>query len=103
MGAGGQQQTPWTYQANDYLDRVLRISVAFNNATRALTGATVVRDPGCLYSRIYFGTGPDGKPDSTPRKVTVPVGTTNLTAGQLSSAGLDTIEGILALQITAGP
>lgn len=99
----GTQQSPWVYQATDYLNRSLTITVTFNNGTRALSGATVVRDVGCLYSKIYMGVGGDGKPDSTTRKVTVPEGTTPVSQATLNGIGLTTIEDIIALQITAGP
>lgn len=103
MGGTGVQQTPWIYQADDYLNRKLVITVTFNNATRALIGATIVRDVGCLWAKIYFGLGGDGKPESTTRQFTVPEGTTNITKAQLTSGGLNTIEDILAGQVTAGP
>lgn len=99
----GVQQTPWIYQADDYLDRALVITVNFNNASRVLSGATIVRDPGCLYAKIYFGLGPDGTPDTTSRQFAVPEGTTNISKAQLNSGGLTTIEDILAGQVTAGP
>jgi hypothetical protein len=91
------------YEAQDSEGRTLRITVAFNNGNRGLTSATVHRDAGCVYARIYMGTGTDGTPDSTPRTFPVTVGDTEFSAGQLSGVGLDTIEDILALQITAGP
>lgn len=103
MAGHNAQQTPWVYEADDYLGRKLVCTVTFNNATRALTGATIVRDASCLYAKIYFGVGGDGKPESTARQFTVPEGTTPITAGQLASGGLNTIEDILAGQITAGP
>lgn len=101
--ARGTQTSPWIYEATDVEDRALRITVTFNNGSRALTSATVHRDAGCVYAHIYIGTGPDGLPDSTPRSLSVPEGDTSFNAGQLGAVGLDTIEDILALQITAGP
>ena len=77
--------------------------MTFNNATRALTGATVFRDATCLYQQIYIGTGTDGTPNSTNKKFPVPAGTTSISANQLKQVGLNVIEEILALQITAGP
>lgn len=99
----GTQLTPWTYQADDIDGRVLRVTVDFDNVTRALTGATIYRDAGCRYSRILFGLGADSKPDSTVRKFAVATGTTVITTAQLSSGGLTVIEDILAGQVTAGP
>jgi hypothetical protein len=91
------------YQASDYKDHVIRITVTFDNTTKVLTGATAFRDATCVYTKIYIGVGADGTPDATPHKVTVPSGTTTVTAAQLSAVGLSTINDIIALQITAGP
>jgi len=77
--------------------------MTFNNTTRALTGESVFRDAACLYQKIYIGTGPDGTPNGTGRKLAVPAGTTSISANQLKQVGLNVIEDVLALQITAGP
>jgi hypothetical protein len=103
MGGTGTQLTPWVYEAQDNNGRVLRITVTFNNASRALQSAAIFRDVGCAYGKIYIGVGADGLPDSTPRSFNVPHGDTVFNAAQMSAVGLDTIEDILARQITAGP
>ena len=95
--------SPYIWEAGDYLSRVIRITITFNNSTRAITGASVFRDVGCLYQTIYIGTGPDGTPNSTDKKLAVPAGTTSISANQLKQVGLNVIEDVLALQITAGP
>lgn len=105
MVRGEQQTSPWVWEAKDYLERVIRITVTFNEGTRAITGVTGFRDSGCLYTKILIGTSADGVPDDTDKVVNVPTGTTSLTQGQinqLAARGLATIENILALQITAG-
>lgn len=105
MAKGDPQLSPWVWTGGDYLDRIIRITVTFDNVTRAITGITVFRDAGCLFTKLLIGLGVDGAPDSTDRLVTVPAGTTVLSAGQrnqLASRGLNAIEDILALQITAG-
>jgi hypothetical protein len=99
----GTQLSPWTQSFMDYLNRAITITVTFNDSTGALTGATIVRAVGCLYGKIYFGVGVDGKPDSTPGVFAVAVGTTTITTAQLASGGFSVIEDILQLQITAGP
>lgn len=99
----GVVTSPWVYQSADYRNKVIRITVTFNNTTKALTGATVFRDTDCVYTKIYIGLGSDGTPDTTPHTFAVPAGTTTITAGQLGANGLNTINDILALQITAGP
>jgi hypothetical protein len=103
MADGPPMTSPYVWEAGDYLTRVIRITVTFNNATRALTGATVFRDAACLYQKIYIGTGADGTPDNTDKVIVVPAGSASVTAQQLRQRGLDTIEDVLALQITAGP
>lgn len=92
------------YQAADYQGLFIRITITFNNATRALTGATLHRDAGCTYNHLYIGVGADGSPDSTTKSFkNLPVGDTSVSAAQLAAKGLNTAEDCLALQITAGP
>lgn len=103
-GAPGDPFTsPWTYQATDYQGNVIRIDVAFDDATQVLTGATVYRDAACVYRHIYLGVGADGVPDSTPTAFTVPAGTTTISAAALARQGLSNLSDVLALQVTAGP
>jgi hypothetical protein len=95
--------SPWVQIFGDYLNRTIRITVTFDEGTRAITGITVSRDAGCLFSHILIGLGADGVPDSTDKSVAVPFGTTTLTAQQinvLANHGLSTIEDIP--NITAG-
>jgi hypothetical protein len=95
---GGPVQTPWTQSFTDNFGKKIKITINFDNTTRAISGGTIVRDSGCQWTRIYIGT-----PDTTDKVFSVPVGTTNLTANQLSQRGLNVIEDVTALQITAGP
>lgn len=103
MGAGSPATSPWIWQAGDYRGSVIRITITFNNATRALTSGTLFRDSACLYRKIYIGLGADGTPDTTPRTFNVPAGTSTVTGAQMASVGLNTIEDVLSFQITAGP
>jgi hypothetical protein len=103
MAHGDPQLSPWTATFYDYQHRAIQIIVTFNNSTRALLGAVLHRDSGCLYTRIaldnpndaarvkWFTCPADGQPDIT------------VTAAQLASRGLNTIEDVLAVQITAAP
>lgn len=97
------QTNPYTVEFPDYRGKLIRITVTFNETTRALTGATGYRDADCQYKRIYIGTGDDGTPDGALDVVPVPAGTSTVTANQLRRNSLRTIEDVLALQITAGP
>lgn len=103
MAHGDPLLSPWVWWATDNEGDQIRITVTFNDATRALTGATVFRDANCTYRKIYIGLGADGTPDTTTSSFAVAAGSTAITANQLRQRGLDTIEDILALQITAGP
>jgi hypothetical protein len=96
-------QSPYVWESPDYQGNRIRITVTFDNATRALTGGSVFRDAACVYRKIYIGVGVDGSPDSTTHKFTVPAGTTAVSAAQMAAVGFTTIEQFLALQITAGP
>lgn len=103
---GGVAQSPWQYEASDYLGRRLSITITFNNATRLITGATVHRDPDCMYTRILVGVGVDGGPDSSTHVFGVPnlEGDRNFGVGAINSVGLSVIEDVFALgQIAAAP
>lgn len=94
--------SPWYWEAADYQGNVLSISVAFNTSTLVLLGATVSRDPDCVYSHIYLGVGADGTPDTSTHAFTVQVGTTNISAAVLARQGLNTLDDVTSLQITGG-
>jgi hypothetical protein len=95
--------SPWIYSAEDYLGRVLSLTVAFGaTVLHPISSAIVQRDAGCLYQNLYIGVGPDGSPDSAPDQINaIAEGTTDVTA-VLSGFGLG-IADILAGQFTAGP
>lgn len=99
---GDVEPSPYVVRMDDYLHRAITITVNFNNVTRSIVNATVVRDVGCLWTKLLIGIGADNTPDSTTRKVNVPVGTTNIGKGAFTGFGVDTIEEFQAYQITAG-
>jgi hypothetical protein len=80
----------------------MTISVAWKASTRALQNTTVTRDPACSLGHVYIGVGADGIPDDSANAYAVPVGSTTITANTLKANGLNTIDDVLALQITAG-
>lgn len=102
MGTPGVQVSPWSASFPDYQGNAITVTVTFNNSTKALTGASIVRQTGCVYTYLSFGLGPDGTPNTAPARFNVPVGTTAVTAARLKSGGLNTINDVLALQFTAG-
>lgn len=104
---GGVQVSPWTYDSGgDANDKHVTIRIDYDNATRALLGAVLHRDAGCLYKRIFIGLGADGTPDSTTHVFGIGnlEGDRNVTPTGLAAVGLNVIEDVFALgQITAGP
>lgn len=105
MAKGDPISSPWTYEQRDINGLAIRATFSFDNTTRALTGAVVYRDPGCLKTTVYIGVGADGTPETTGanRTFVVPDGTTNITSNQMRQRGFSTIEDVLATQITCGP
>jgi hypothetical protein len=97
-GVGTPPTSPYVWESGDYQGNIIRISINFNESTGNLTGATAFRDDACVYRKIYFGTGPDGTPDTTGQLINVASGSANVPAGHL-----DVIGDVLAGQITAGP
>lgn len=108
MSRGDPFLSPWTWQALDYVGLAINITVNFDNTTHALVAvggacATIHRDSGCQYTKIVLdnptdavkakrlAAPADGRPDAT------------YTVNQLKAQGLNTIDDILAVQITAEP
>jgi hypothetical protein len=106
MARGDTPVSPWIWDAKDNEEDVIRITVAYDNTTKAITGITSFRSANCAYTRILIGRGADGTPDATDKVISVPSGTRTLTPAQLSALaakGLATINDVMALQITAAP
>lgn len=96
------------YVAGDWTDFTgvnrIRVTVVFDNTTRTITAINTHRDAACLYTQIAVGIGPDGTPDSSPRRWTPPVGdhvSTPQELAFLANQGVSTIEQFLTFQITA--
>lgn len=98
--------SPWMFydSGSDYLGRKIVATVTFNGSN-TLTGATVVRDAGCVYTKVIIGAlNADGSPGPSAKVINVPAGTTNFNQGQLNGVGLVTVDDIKnAPQITASP
>jgi hypothetical protein len=60
MAKGDPLLSPYIWQALDNEGDAIRITVEFDNVTRAITGITVFRDPNCVYTKILIGTGLTG-------------------------------------------
>lgn len=91
--------SPFVMRFNDYMDRAITITINFDPETRQLLGGNVVRDPGCLWTKIVWDTPTSANAKRFP---SVPEGTTNFTSNQIRNAtGFTTIDQVTALQITA--
>ena len=102
---GDQLQSPWESRFADYQNKAITIMVTFNNSTRSITGGSITRDAGCMYTKILIGLGGDGSPDSTDKTFNVAglEGTQSVGKAPFTARGFNTIEDIQALQITASP
>lgn len=106
MARGDPPTSPWMFydSGGDYLGRHITATVTFDGAN-TLTGATITRDAGCVYTKVIIGTlNPDGSPTGTAKTINM----TNQTSrtfnkNQLNAAGLETVSDILGFQITASP
>jgi hypothetical protein len=100
MAKGDPYPSPWMAVFNDNTGLFIRITIPFDNTTKAiLDGGVIHRDPGCRWTRIVWGVPSDGAAKRSPA---VPVGDTAFTAAQvLAFSGFSTINDILALQVTA--
>src|SRR5687768_12141764 len=102
FGLPSQTTSPWSATFADYVDKVLSITITFDNTPRAITSCTVHKDAGCQYNKLLIGLGEDGSPDSTTKSFTIPVGDTNVPVNAMAAKGIDVIEDVLGLNITAG-
>jgi len=103
MAKGDPLLSPWVYEAWDYQHLVIRITVNFNNSTRALQTSVVHRDSGCQYHTIVLDNPSD---QVKAKRLAAPAdgaGDITYTANQMASRGLNTIDDVLAVQITAEP
>jgi hypothetical protein len=90
--------SPWQfYEGGDYLERMITGVVTFG-ADQVLTGATVTRDAGCLWTKIIIG-----DPLNPTRTVNVGnlEGSRSFTKAQLNAVGLAIVTDIAGFQITA--
>jgi hypothetical protein len=98
---GPTQQTPYIWEDGDYVGLVIRITVNFNNSTRALQNAVVHRDDGCQYHTIVFDNPTDAVKAKRLAAPADGAGDKTYTANQMKAQGLNTIEDVMAVQMTA--
>lgn len=96
--------SPWVWETYDTPGRVLRVTIAFDETTRLITGISSYRDPGCDFTTLVIGLGADGRPNTTDKSLDVPEGNWTAPASRLAALaarGLSTIEQVQSFQITA--
>lgn len=94
--------SPYVWDSGDFQNKIIKITITYDNATRVITGVTTFRDADCVFKKILVGLGGDGRPDSTGHVFTCPPGTHSVPLQQMTAQGFTTIEQFQALQITAG-
>jgi hypothetical protein len=107
MAKGDPPTSPWMFydSGGDYLGRKITGTVTFDG-TNTLTGGTVTRDAGCVYTKVIIGPlNLDGTPSAQAKVIDMSgfEGSRTFTKAQLNSAGLFTVSDILGTQITASP
>lgn len=101
---GGPPISPWTYNSADYLGRAITFTVVFDESTLDITSARIDRDAGCVYTKIFLGTGGDGSPNSSTRQFSVGQSTGHtVSPAELNAAGISTFTDLLQVQVTASP
>jgi len=99
----GVIDNPYVVTATDYLSRAITVTFNWSPVNRSLSAARVDRDAGCLYQNVLIGLGPDGTPDTTVSALrSNGNGVVTLTPPQLAAINLNTIDDVVATQITFG-
>jgi hypothetical protein len=93
--------SPFVYRVFDPAGYVLRLTVTFNNATRAVHDALVEREPGCSYDVILTGVTNEGFPTVVTRSLEVPEGESLIPQTDLHSRGIFDVDDLFRLGITA--
>lgn len=118
MAKGDPPTSPWMFydSGGDYQGRHITGTITFAGTittgtdpatwTNTVTGGTVTRDPGCLYTKIIVGPlNPDGSPAPTAKVIDASgfEGSHTFTQAQMNAVGLGTVANVAAKQITASP
>lgn len=95
--------SPWEFynSGGDYQGNGIVGTVTFSgtwNGSNTLTGGSVTRDAGCVWTKIIIG-----DPTNPTRTINVGnlVGTRNFSAVQLAAVGFNTVADIIGLNVTA--
>ncbi len=103
MGAAGPVTSPWEYACPDYAGLSMGARITFDNSTRAISSCVLYRDDGCQYHTFVLGVTGSAKTYRLDGPADGSSGVTTYTGQQMRSRGLNTIEDVLALQITVEP
>lgn len=115
MAKGQPPTSPWLFydSGGDSGDHHITGSVTFSGTltgsdpsawTATLTGGTVTRDAGCVWTKLIIGPlNPDGTPATGTRVIDMSgvTGARNFSQAQLNAVGLVRVNDISGLQITA--
>ena len=94
---------PWVWEARDYQENAIRITINWDSSDGNLMSAIVYRDPACVYTKIFIGlSDTDGTVNNSPDQWTIPAGETLIRHNVLRKARLRSIHDVLHNQITAG-
>jgi hypothetical protein len=107
MARGDPLTSPWQFydSGGDYQDKHIAGVVTFD-ASQVLTGGTVTRDAGCVYTKIIIGAlNQDGTPSGAAKVINVANlnGSRSFSKAQLNAVGLVNVTDIMGYQITAAP
>jgi hypothetical protein len=99
MGFGPPPTSPFIYEARDYQGNMISASIPYDDTTKVINGPmSVHRDPACVYVKVIIG-----DPKSPITTQLVPAGDHTITAAQLASVGVTSINTVIDTQITASP
>jgi hypothetical protein len=90
---------PWTARWGDYLNRIVTVSVFYDETTLAIVnpGLTGNREVGCVYDRVVIG-----QPGAGQKVFLIPEGDFAVSRVQLSNFGFDDIEALTSANFTLG-
>lgn len=93
--------SPWEFynSGGDYQGKAITGTVTFNGSN-VLLGGTVIRDAGCVYTKILVG-----DPENPSKTINVANlnGSRSFSQAQLNAVGLVNVSDIIGFQITAAP
>ena len=94
--------SPLTWRATDQAGRIITARVDFDNATREILDVTIYRDAYCAHDTVLTGVTDDGSEIALTRRFPVGPGETHMTAQDLASRAIRSIDDLLRLRVKLG-